>query len=358
MNLFQITLLDQEEHPEPNRDLSSKPLQIEADKKQIPKHVFFLIALAVVMTSFASILIRYAGIDIVRIDVNLVPADASVIAFWRLLFATIGMFLGAVFTRNLKEFKKVELKKDMPLLTLSGLALAIHFATWNLSLQMTNVASSITIVYLMPLFALLLSVIFLKDKVSWKQALVVVLTVVGAITVGLSDLITEGLGNLYGDLFALAGGISGAVYFVIGRKKRERLDIFSYATIVYGICTIFLLIYVLSNPVTRPLIVSGLSWHHFLFFILLALGPSCLGHTLYNYGLGFVRAPVIAVTSLGEIFGATLLAILFFLEIPHWSALIGMAFVAAGIVVTVILENKSSKEHANKQKNPSEFAQK
>lgn len=346
-------MLDQEELSEPDKELSPKPLQIEADKKLIPKHVYFLIALAMVMTSFASILIRYAGIDIVRIDVNLVPADASVIAFWRLLFATIGMFLGAVFTRNLKEFKKVELKKDMPLLTLSGLALAIHFATWNISLQMTNVASSITIVYLMPLFALLLSVIFLKDKVSWKQAFVVVLTVAGAITVGLSDLLTVGLGNLYGDLFALAGGISGAVYFVIGRKKRERLDIFSYATIVYGICTIFLLIYVLSNPLTRPLIISGLSWHHFLFFLLLAIGPSCLGHTLYNYSLGFVRAPVITVTALGEMFGATLLAILFFTEIPHWSAFIGMALVAAGIVVTVILENKSLKEQANEQKNTS-----
>ncbi|MHA1461769.1 MAG: DMT family transporter [Candidatus Heimdallarchaeota archaeon] len=345
--------MDQEELPEPDKELSTKPLQIEADKKLIPKHVYFLIALAMVMTSFASILIRYAGIDIIRIDENLVPADASVIAFWRLLFATIGMFLGAVFTRNLKEFKKVELKKDMPLLTLSGLALAIHFATWNISLQMTNVASSITIVYLMPLFALFLSVIFLKDKVSWKQAFVVVLTVAGAITVGLSDLLTVGLGNLYGDLFALAGGISGAVYFVIGRKKRERLDIFSYATIVYGICTIFLLIYVLSNPLTRPLIVSGLSWHHFLFFLLLAIGPSCLGHTLYNYSLGFVRAPVITVTALGEMFGATLLAILFFTEIPHWSAFIGMALVAAGIVVTVILENKSLKEQANEQKNTS-----
>lgn len=345
--------MDQEEQTKPDNELLSKPLQKEADKKQIPKHVYFLIALAMVMTSFASILIRFAGIDIIRIDPNLVPADASVIAFWRLLFATIGMFLGAVFSRNLKEFKKVELKKDMPLLTLSGLALAIHFATWNLSLQLTNVASSITIVYLMPLFALLLSVIFLKDKVSWKQALIVVLTVVGAITVGLSDLLIEGLGNLYGDLFALAGGFSGAAYFVIGRKKRERLDIFSYATIVYGICTIFLLIYVLSNPLTRPLIVSGLSWHHFLFFLLLAIGPSCLGHTLYNYSLGFVRAPVITVTALGEMFGATLLAILFFTEIPHWSAFIGMAFVAAGIIVTVILENKSLKKQANEQKNTS-----
>ncbi|MFW9922834.1 MAG: DMT family transporter, partial [Candidatus Thorarchaeota archaeon] len=229
-------------------------------KSGLPIHVYFLIAIAMVMTSFASILIRFAGIGITDIDPTLHPADASVIAFWRLLFATIGMFLGAVFTRNLKEFKKVNLKADMPLLILSGLALAVHFATWNLSLQMTSVGSSITIVYLLPLFTLILSVIFLKEKVSRWQILAIILTVSGAVIVGVSDFSFESIQNLYGDLFALAGGISGAVYFTIGRKKRERLDIFSYATIVYGLCTIFLFIFrtwVLIMVITRiPLLNS------------------------------------------------------------------------------------------------------
>lgn len=311
-------------------------------KKAIPKHVYFLIIIAMIVTSFASILIRYAGRDAVVF--NLEPADASVIAFWRLLFATVFMFISTLVTKNLKEFKKVQFKEDIPLLTLSGLMLAVHFATWNLSLQLTSVASSMTIMYLMPIFTLILSVIFLKEKFSWGQLGVIVLSVSGAIIVGISDLINEeGFGNLYGDLFALAGGISVAVYFIIGRKKREKLDIFSYATIVYGICTLFLFIFVISYPVTRNNIFTGLGWQQFLFFILLAIGPSCMGHTFYNYSLEYVRAPVITVTALGEMFGSTLLAIAFFSEIPHWSAFIGMLLVAGGIVLTVILETKAIK---------------
>ena len=313
-------------------------------KKGIPRHVYFLIVLAMIMTSFASIFIRFAGINIILIDSTLVPADASVIAFWRLLFATMGMFLGAILTKNVKEFIKVDFKGDMPLLVLSGFALAIHFATWNLSLQLTTVANSITIVYLLPLFTLGLSIIFLKERVSWWQSIVLVLTVAGAVVVGIFDLFHDTGGSIVGDLFALAGGFSGAVYFVIGRKKREKLDIFSYATIVYGICTIFLLIFILSFPPARNNLPLSLSGWHFLFYCLLAIGPSCLGHTLYNYSLGFVRAPVITVTALGEMFGATILAIGFFQEIPHWSSFIGMTLVAAGIVVTVILENKALKK--------------
>ncbi|MBN1331196.1 MAG: DMT family transporter [Candidatus Heimdallarchaeota archaeon] len=328
--------------------------------KTIPKHVFFLIAIAMIMTSFASILIRLAGRDVTTFWPGIEPADASVIAFWRLLFATGGMFLGAVLTRNLKQLKKVDFKKDMPLLVLAGFMLAVHFISWNQSLQMTTVASSITIVYLMPLFTLIFSIFFLKERASWMQTIAIFFSISGAIIVGIADLVlqesTGGATTLIGDLLALLGGISGAAYFVIGRKKREKLDIFSYTTVVYGICTLFILTYLLGynglsmipSLTLEPLTLAKLNWQHYLFFFLLALGPSCLGHTLYNYSLGYVRAPVITVTALGEMFGSTLLAFAIFNETPtHWSAYIGMFLVALGIIATVIIENRTQKEQKN-----------
>ncbi|NHJ40369.1 MAG: EamA family transporter [Asgard group archaeon] len=331
-------------------------------KKSIPKHVFFLIALAMVMTSFASILIRLAGKDITMFWADRDPANASVIAFWRLFFATGGMFLGGLVTGNLHKFKKVSFKKDMPLLILSGLMLAIHFISWNQSLQMTTVASSVTIAYLMPMFALIFSAIFLKERVGWMQVLVIILTIFGAIIVGLGDLLSQGIGNgldaLFGDLLALLGGISAAAYFVIGRKKREKLDVFSYATIVYGICSIFIFIYLmifngftlLPSVSREAIVILKLNWQHYLFFFLLALGPSCLGHSLYNYSLEFVNAPVITVTALGEMFGATLLAFAIFNEKPtHWSAYIGIFLVALGIITTVIIENRLIKKELLKE---------
>lgn len=327
-----------------------------ARAQKVPKHVFVLIVVAMVMTSFASILIRLAGKDIVLFWPQRQPADASVIAFWRLLFATLGMFLGAVVTGKLGKFKQVDRKKDLPLLALSGLMLAIHFISWNQSLQMTTIASSVTIIYLMPLFALLFSVFFLKERAGWLQIIAIILSVGGAIIVGLADLVFQatpgGLSVLFGDLLALLGAVSGAAYFVIGRKKREKIDIFSYTTIVYGICTVFILMYLLANN-ALALLPSGpfetvaifhLNWQHFLFFLLLAVGPSCLGHTLYNYALGYVKAPVITVTALGEMFGSTLLAYAIFHETPtHWSAFLGMFLVALGIIITVLTENRALK---------------
>ena len=79
----------------------------------------------------------------------------------------------------------------------------------------------------------LISIIFLKEKSSIWQICAIILTVGGAVVIGVSDFALESLQNLYGDLFALAGGISGAIYFTIGRKSRERLDIFSSGTIFW-----------------------------------------------------------------------------------------------------------------------------
>ena len=325
---------------------------VEEKKRGIPRRVYILIAVAVVMTSFASIIIRLAGEGIDRISGSLTPANPFVIAFWRLLFATFGMFIGTLASRNLKEFKKIKMKRDVPLLVLSGLMLAIHFATWNLSLQVTEIASSMTIVYLMHFFALILSMIFLKERISWIQFGAIMLAMVGAFVVGLSDLLFAD--NLLGVSVALVGGISAAAYFVIGRKMREKLDVFSYATIVYGICTVFLLVIVLAFPDSRHVIITGLKWQHFLLFGLLALGPSCLGHTLYNYSLGYVKAPVITVTALFEMFGATILAYAVFGQIPTYLVFIGMALVAVGIVITVVYENKAIKKQMESPVMPTE----
>jgi drug/metabolite transporter (DMT)-like permease len=316
-----------------------KPLE---QLTEIPTHVYFLVLLAILMTSTASILIRFAGRDAPLFNIQ--PAQASTIAFWRLVFATVGMFFGAVVGKKLNQFIKIDFKKDIPFIVFAGAALAGHFITWNLSLEMTNVVSSITIVYLMPLFSLLFSVIFLKENVTWVQFGSMLLTIGGAVLVGLIDWMDQGLGNLYGDLFALAGAITGAAYYVIGRQQRKKLGIFGYMTFVYAFCTLFLLIYNLALGI--PLI-AGISWQHYLLFLGLAIGPSCLGHTLYNYSLGFVKVPVITIAGLGEMFGATLLAFIIFQETPHWVAILGMFIVAIGIAVTVILENRAlSKKNA------------
>jgi drug/metabolite transporter (DMT)-like permease len=76
----------------------------------------------------------------------------------------------------------------------------------------------------------------------------------------------------------------------------------------------------------------------YLIFAALAIIPMILGHTLLNYALGYVSAPVVATTVLGEPIGSALLAWLILGEVPPILVGLGGVVVLAGIGLVVVDE--------------------
>lgn len=289
----------------------------------VKRRPLMALLIATCAVSFAAILIRISN------------AHAFTIAFWRLLFATVVMLGVGITLGETSDLRKIRIDREFGLLTISGFFLAIHFASWNLSLEYTSVAASVTIVDSSPLIVVLLSSVILRESISRSQVLGILLAIIGAIIIGFVD--SSGDETLFGDLLAFIGAVAVAVYLVIGRKARSNLNTFSYVVVVYGICTIFLFLACLALDI--EILVSQTS--EYILFLLLALGPSCLGHSLYNYALGHVRAPVVSTVTLGEAIGSTVLAIFILQEIPGGSIamfgvfIIGALLLLAGVLVTL-----------------------
>ncbi|MFX1511826.1 MAG: DMT family transporter [Promethearchaeota archaeon] len=286
--------------------------------------VFLSLIIATIAASFASILVRLSS------------ADALIIVFYRLTFATILMTIGAEITNNHAQLKKIPAipKQDQWQIVLSGFFLAIHFATWTMAVQNTSVASAVVLGGSAQIFVLLLSIFLLGERSSRQQILGILISVLGGIIIALGDMEVEGAESLVGDVLAIIGAVSIAIYLVIGRNCRQNYDLFTYVTPVYGICAIFLFIYALLAQ--QALI--GLNWEEYVLFFLLALGPSCLGHTLFNYALKEASAPLVAVVLLGEPIGASLLAIVILNEFPHLFTVVGGIGVLLGITICVVYE--------------------
>ena len=70
-------------------------------------------------------------------------------------------------------------------------------------------------------------------------------------------------------------------------------------------------------------------------FVLMALVPQILGHTVFNYLLRWMDPTVVAIAIMGEPVGATLLALAFYGETPPWTAAVGGVIVLAGIYVAI-----------------------
>ncbi|HSR12348.1 MAG TPA: DMT family transporter [Thermodesulfobacteriota bacterium] len=280
-----------------------------------------VLPLGLTAISFASVFIR------------LCEAPSLVIAAYRLTLAAIVLVVFSL-PRNLGEFRRLTRAEILPSL-LAGVFLCLHFALWITSLQYTSVASSVIFVTTNPIFVALASVFLLREKISAKLLLSIVLAVSGGIVIAWNDW-GAGEHHLYGDLLALLGAVMATGYLLVGRRIRQKVNLAAYITLVYGVAAVLLI--VLALAAGHP--AFGYSPRTYLFFCLLALFPQLIGHTSLNWALKFFSAAVVAVFILAEPIGASILAYVILEEKLGMNLFIGGALVLLGIYLSAREERR------------------
>lgn len=293
-----------------------------------PQIVLFLGILA---ASTASIFIRYAQVEV----------PSLVIAAYRMVFSGLILLPVALPSRS-AELRKLS-RRELGLALLSGLLLALHFATWITSLEYTSVASSVVLVTTSPLWLAILAHLLLGERITRLTLLGLAIALVGGVIVGISDSCVQAANGLncpafsdfirgdrfLGNALALIGAWTGAGYFLIGRRLRPHLSLTSYIFLVYAAAGIFLALMVRISGAPA----FGFSPPIYLWLLLLALIPQILGHSSFNWALGHLSAAYVSLPLLGEPLAATLLALLFLNEIPSSIKLFGGLLILAGIVL-------------------------
>jgi drug/metabolite transporter (DMT)-like permease len=267
--------------------------------------------------------------------VKLASAPAPIIAFYR-LFITILLMSPFVLFKYWKELSSVRIK-DLFYSSLAGVFLALHFILWFESLNYTSVASSVVLVTLQPLFSFLGGYIFYKEHLSWKSIAAGFLAIFGSFIIGWGDFQIGGLA-LWGDILALLGAGMVTGYLLFGQGLRKRLSLAVYTYIVYGTSTCSLFVYSLA------LNYSFLSYppNDWLMFLLLALIPTLLGHTVFNWLIKWVNATRISIVMLGEPVGASILAYYILGETITYSQLAGGSIIIIGVYLFMKVNSQDS----------------
>lgn len=257
-------------------------------------------------------------------------APSLVIAAGRTTFASL-ILLPFCLSRRRAELWRMS-RQDWGLALLSGGVLGIHFASWIASLEYTTVATSTVLVSTVPLWVGLAAPFVLQEAMSRPLKLGIGLALIGSVIIafwGTGQEATVGANPLLGNGLAVIGAVAAAIYFLIGRRLRQHLSLLSYATVVYGTSALFLL----GMVAVQGESLGGYGWQTYGLLLLMALLPQLLGHSSFNWALGFLPASYVAVTVISEPIGATLLALFFFGEIPGVGTLIGGVLILAGIFV-------------------------
>lgn len=294
-------------------------------------HPLLVITFGILAVSTGSILVRYAQVF----------APSIVIAAYRLGLATLIIAPFAIL-RHRSELRKIR-GRDRRFVIGSGIFLALHFATWISSLEYTTVVSSVVLVSTAPLWVALFSPITVKEPLSGPVIIGMGMAFIGVVVVGVSDICTVIDGRLMcpnfntfirgeaflGDVLALIGAWMAAGYLLIGRQMRTGLSLVPYIFVVYGVAAVVLMTFMFvsgASPIGYPPIT-------YLWFLLLALIPQLMGHSSFNWALGYLSAAFVSVTLLGEPIGSAILAYFLLQETPTLLKIFGAILILAGIFV-------------------------
>ena len=279
-----------------------------------------VLTIGIVAISFASILIK------------LCQAPSLVIAAYRLFIASL--FYWAIVFLKKNSIRASLAPGQLKIAVVSGLFLAVHFASWITSLQYTSVASSVVLVQSAPIFVAIGGALFLGERPSLLMTAGILVSFVGAVTIGMHDFAFDPT-SLPGNLLALVGAIGASGYYLAGRKLRATLSTLHYVTIVYSVAALILV----AGALVRGLSFIGYSPETFLLLFAIAMVPQVIGHTSLNWALKYFTAAAVAVVALGEPIGASMLAWTLLGEQLDAGKIIGGTFILTGVIIVILAES-------------------
>jgi len=220
-------------------------------------------------------------------------------------------------------------RNQFALAAMSGLFLAIHFATWVKSFEYTSVLVGVVLVNTNPLWAAILEIIFLHARLVRLVIIGLIVGILGSVIVAM-----PAAGSLHfeantGSLLALIGAVAVAVYFVIGRNLRATLSLLPYIWLVYSCAAVFLLILVAATGVP----VLGYSLKGYLLLVATALIPQVIGHSSLNFALRYFPASYVGIAAQLEPVLSAIIAFFLFTEIPTGIQIVGSGIILSGVIL-------------------------
>ncbi len=244
-------------------------------------------------------------------------------SIWQILFYRSIFFLWVLIAFILLTYRKKTLKKikeaGVPGL-IGGVFLSTNFVAYMYSMMETTVANVVFIISTQTVFLPIVAYIFLKEKISSRGYVAIVLAMIG-VTLMIGD--SLGTGSLKGNLAALTIPINFSVLVLIIRKypKVDMIPAIFYAGILSCLYGLFLL---------EDMIISTKDvWLSFL----LGVPQLAFGFIFITIGSRTTPAVMVGLLMLMESIFAPIWVWLFYGEIPPASVLIGGIIILSAVVM-------------------------
>jgi drug/metabolite transporter (DMT)-like permease len=277
------------------------------------------------------VILATIGWGLVGTFIYLLPQiDSATLAFSRVVFGLLGIvFFAFIFKRQKNLFG--ELKKET---ILQGLAFTGATLFFIISVRLSTVANAVFLQYSAPIFIIVLSKIFLKERIEKKTLGSLALSFLGILIIFNGNLNSNfTLGNIFG----LLSGICYSIQVVVGKKLGDYY--MGYKTAFWQ-CLIAIPILL---PMTNFSQILNLSINNLLLLISFGLVCTGMAESLFLQGLKIMRAQDASIFIVLDAIFNPLFVFIFFWIKPPIEILIGGAL----IIGAILIQSKRIKEKAN-----------
>ena len=190
--------------------------------------------------SLLSAMLIFGTIGIFR---KYIPLPSGLVAFSRGLIGMLFILLIMAIRKEKMDWKAI--KPNFLFLSVSGMMIGINWILLFESYRFTTVATATLCYYMAPLFVMLAAPFVLKERITLKKGLCMLVALVGMVLVsGVLDTGFSGIGELKGILFGLGAAVFYASVILLN-KKIHNVSAFSKTAIQLGFAALIILPYTL-----------------------------------------------------------------------------------------------------------------
>ena len=236
-----------------------------------------------------------------------IPLNSIEIAFYRSIIGVV--FIIALSISKKEQWDKEELREDLKVLIPSGIALGIGWVLLFQGYKNTTISIATLSYYIAPVFIVILSIVVLKEKITMKKILCIIVAIIGLLLV----LDVKSIGNIGDNNHALGilYSVLAAVFYaivVILNKFIKRLSGFKVTIVQLLVSTLILMPLTIINSTRSIISLDILSLVLLLFVGIVHTG---IAYLLYFSSVKEIEGQSIAILSYMDPIFALLIAGLF-----------------------------------------------
>lgn len=279
-----------------------------------------------------SLLASMAIFGTVGIFVRYIPMPSAAIAFFRGLAGLIFLGLMMLLTGKKPDFSAV--KKNLPLLLLSGVALGCNWILLFEAYRYTTVAVATICYYLAPMFLVLMSPL-LGERLTLKKLLLSAVALVGMVFV--SGVLQGGFSGGKGILFAVGAAMLYATVMFLN-KKLGPVSAYDKTVMQLGAAAVVILPYCL---LINGFIAPEMTCVSYLLLAVVGIIHTGVAYWLYFGSVKKLSSQTVAVFSYLDPVLAIFLSALWLGEPLGWQGILGAALILGSALVSELPRQKN-----------------